>query len=160
MPTREELNKLARMVRGARLERILKMTRDEKYAELKEFFHVAQEMELDIDQLEKDRKLLGFTDEDLTQAIMICQAVVGKAFNTLPMSVEEFKNFVPESEWAKQRLAFWNRCRGIRRNTPYPPEVGRERTMPEPPNWRSPDSKGSNLDRAVRVGEYLDKKDK
>src|SRR5215467_16354889 len=101
MATREELNQLARNVRGEQLARIKAMTREEKYAELNKYFHMGQGLKLDIDELEKDRKLQGVPEEALDQALMICAAVVGRVFNTLPMSADELRAHIPESDWAK-----------------------------------------------------------
>jgi hypothetical protein len=120
---REELLQIARTVRGEQLARIKAMTRDEKYAELNEYFKLGGVLNLDVDALKKDQVMLNLPDTALDEALMICAGVVGKLFNRLPMSPEELKAHIPVSDWARAVDANLRRAEGIRR----PPEFSLRR---------------------------------
>jgi hypothetical protein len=111
---REELNRLALTVRGVQRERIMNMTRDQKYAELNEYFKLGQVFNLDIDQIKRDQIFLNAPDEALDQALFILAALVGKIWQTVPMSPEEVKAHIPQSAFARHLAAHLRKNQGIK----------------------------------------------
>jgi hypothetical protein len=119
MPTRDELLQIAQTVRGEQLARIKAMTRDEKYAELNEYFKIGGLLNVDIDAIKKDQLILGLPDSALDEALMICAGLVGKIFNRLPMSAQELKEHIPVSDYGRFLEKHLKGAQGIRRPPPF-----------------------------------------
>jgi hypothetical protein len=112
---REQFNRLAaRTVQAEQMARIKAMTRDEKFAELNEYFRIVGQLNLDINELKKDQVMLGLPDDALDQAIAICWALAGKTWRTLPMSSEELKKHIPASDYARTVQEHWTNLQGIK----------------------------------------------
>lgn len=118
MPTREELNQLARKVRGEQMARIRAMTREEKYAELNAFYRIGGVFNLDINELKKDQLMQGLSDASLDQAVAICMGLVGHIFQTLPMSADELLHHIPGSDFGRHIEQHFAKIRGLKEEDP------------------------------------------
>ena len=110
---REQLERLAaQTVRQEQMARIKAMTRDEKYAELGEFYQVAGHLKLDIDVLKADQVAQGLPDSVLDQAIAILWALAGKTVGKVPMSSKELKDHLPANNYVRMMREHWSKLRG------------------------------------------------
>src|SRR4249920_153451 len=71
-------------------ERIERMTKEEKYEELRTYLITSRLMNFDIDRVKADQAIVGAPDSALDDALVRCSILAGSVLGKGPMTAPEF----------------------------------------------------------------------